>query len=128
MTPEGERILSAEDLQAVTRYGLGAVDCSWAAPEFLNRIEGKRGRSLPWLLAGNPVNYGLPDRLTTLEAFAASMWILGFRDRAEQLLSLYKWGGTFLTLNLDSLERYAGMDFEEIVEIQDNLLKERLLS
>lgn len=128
LTPEGERMFSAEDLPAVRRYGLGAVDCSWATPEFLNRIEEKRGRSLPWLLAGNPVNYALPGKLTTLEAFAAAMWILGLKDRAGQLLSLYKWGATFLTLNLESLERYEGMHSKELVEIQDSLLKERLLS
>lgn len=121
-------MLSVEDLQSVKQYGLGAVDCSWATSDFLNRIEERRARALPWLVAGNPVNYGLSYRLTTLEAFAASMWILGFRDRAEQLLSLYKWGGTFLTLNLDALERYVGKDSKEVVEIQDTLLKERLLS
>lgn len=128
LTPEAERMLSAEDLPRVMRYGLGAIDCSWATSDFLNRVEEKRGRALPWLLAGNPVNYGLSNKLTTLEAFAASMWILGFRDRAEQLLSLYKWGGTFVTLNLDALELYSGRDFKAIVEIQDDLLKERLLS
>jgi rRNA small subunit aminocarboxypropyltransferase len=128
LTPEGDRMFSAEDLPAVKRYGLGAVDCSWATPEFLNRVESRRGRALPWLLAGNPVNYGLAGKLTTLEAFAASMWILGLREWAEQLLSLYKWGGTFLTLNLDFLERYAGVDSTEMIEVQDNLLKERLLS
>ncbi len=121
-------MLSAEDLPSVKRYGLGAIDCSWATSDFLSRIEEKRARALPWLIAGNPVNYGLSYQLTTLEAFAASMWILGFKERAERLLSLYKWGGTFLTLNLDALERYTGMNSKEIVEIQDNLLKERLLS
>ena len=56
------------------------------------------------------------------------MWILGFRERAEHLLSLYKWGGTFLTLNLDALEKYEGMNSKEIVAIQDSLLNERMLS
>ncbi len=128
LTPEAERVLSMEDLAVVRQYGLGAIDCSWTTSDFLSRIVEKRGRSLPWLVAGNPVNYALSSRLTTLEAFAASMWILGFRERAEQLLSLYKWGGTFVTLNLDALERYAGMGSKEIVVIQDTLLSERLLS
>lgn len=128
MTPEGERTLSIEDLESVRKYGLGAVDCSWAAADFLTHIEKKRGRSLPWLVAGNPVNYGLSSRLTTLEAFAAALWILTFKQRAEQLLSLYKWGSTFLTLNLDALEKYTGVTAKEIEGIQDDLLKERLLS
>lgn len=128
LTPEGERVLSIEDLEVVSRQGLGAIDCSWATSDFLGRIEDKRARFLPWLVAGNPVNYALSSRLTTLEAFAASMWILGFRERAKQLLSLYKWGGTFLTLNLDALERYAGMNAKEMIAIQDTLLNERLLS
>ncbi len=129
LTPEAGRILSINDAEVVRRHGLGAVDCSWATPDFLTRIGEGRGRSLPWLIAGNPVNYGLSHKLTTLEAFAASLWILGFKERSNQLLALYKWGGTFLALNLDALERYVGAaSSAEMVEIQEALLREQLLN
>lgn len=126
LTPEARKTLSIEDLKTVERNGLGAIDCSWATADFLSRIEEKRGRSLPWLVAGNPVNYGISSKLTTLEAFSASLWLLGFREGAEQLLSLYKWGATFLTLNLHGLEKYAGSSSSMIEETQDALLKELL--
>ena len=128
LTPNTERRLSYEDLEAVTRHGIGAVDCSWATPEFLDKVDAKRGRTLPWLLAGNPVNYSTPGKLTTLEAFAAALWITDFTNEAKQLLGLYKWGATFLTLNLDALEKYAGQDESMIKESEHALLAEQMLS
>ncbi len=127
LTPEGEKTLSADDREVITRFGLGAVDCSWATPEFLGRIDAARARSLPWLVAGNPINFGLAWRLSTLEAFAAALWIIGFRQYAQRLLSLYKWGGTFLTLNLESLERYANASADGMQEVQDSVMRDRLL-
>jgi len=45
--------------------------------------------------------------LSSVEAVAATMYILGEVEEAERYLSLYKWGGTLLTLNADPLEAYA---------------------
>jgi pre-rRNA-processing protein TSR3 len=73
------------------------------------RLPGE-GRKLPTLLAANPVNYAKPHKLSSVEALAAALSIMGFRDRAVRLLSLFKWGETFLTLNSEPLESYSLAD------------------
>ena len=80
-------------------------------------------RALPYLVAANPVNFGRPMRLTTVEAFAAALVILGERDRAERALSKFTWGETFLELNAEPLRRYADCeDSGEVVEIQQEYI------
>jgi pre-rRNA-processing protein TSR3 len=61
---------------------------------------------LPTLLAANPVNYAKPHRLSSLEALAGALAVMGFWGSASRLLRLYKWGQTFLTLNSNLLESY----------------------
>ena len=76
-------------------------------------------RALPFLLAANPVNFGRPFRLSTVEAFAAALYILGEKEQAALILGKFKWGQTFLELNLEPLERYSeAKDSSEIVQIQ----------
>jgi pre-rRNA-processing protein TSR3 len=76
-------------------------------------------RRLPTLLAGNPTNYGIPDRLSTAEALAAALILTGFRQPAELILSLFKWGETFLTLNQDPLESYSAAKSSEISLLEE---------
>lgn len=84
------------------------IDCSWnrAQPVFEKNIRGQN-RKLPPLLAGNPINYGIISRLSTAEALAAALIITGFREQGEKILSLFKWGPTFLSLNAEPLISYA---------------------
>ena len=88
-------------------YGIVAIDCSWEKVQnaFAFRIPGV-GRRLPTLLASNPVNYARPHKLSSLEALAASLHIMGFKEKSAQLLSIFKWGPGFLTLNAEPLEAY----------------------
>jgi pre-rRNA-processing protein TSR3 len=88
-------------------HGLVAIDCSWEKVQatFASRLPGV-GRRLPTLLASNPVNYAKPHKLSSLEALAASLYIMGFRGESARLLSLFKWGPGFLTLNEQPLEAY----------------------
>jgi pre-rRNA-processing protein TSR3 len=44
--------------------------------------------------------------LSSLEAVAATMYVLGEVEEATRYLSIYKWGPTFTTLNQDPLEAY----------------------
>ena len=104
---------------------LVALDCSWETAERLVEDFAGVHRSLPFLVAGNPVSYGTPFRLNTVEAFAGALCILGERDSAERLLSKFAWGHTFLELNEEPLARYAGCaDSAEVVAVQDDYLAE----
>jgi len=120
LNPHAERALSPAD--AGTEH-LVALDCSWErAGEARFSLPGEH-RGLPFLVAANPVNYGTPFELTTVEALAAGLYILGEPGRAREILAKFTWGETFLELNAEPLERYAGCtDSEEIVDVQAEYL------
>ena len=92
---------------------LTAVDCSWrlAAGVFEGGRSGAAAaavrRRLPPLLAGNPVNYSRVGMLTTVEALAGALFIMGFGGRAMDLLARFSWGHTFAELNGALLDDYA---------------------
>ena len=104
LNPFAHRVLSSDDASA---KGILAVDCSWnqAKEIFFKKVGGKH-RRLPILLAGNPTNYARPQMLSTVEAVAATLYILGEVEEAMRYLSIYKWGPTFATLNAEPLEAY----------------------
>ncbi|MCL7418682.1 MAG: DUF367 family protein, partial [Halalkalicoccus sp.] len=77
LNPHAERALSPADREKTDR--LVALDCSWeSAGEALFSMAGEH-RALPYLVAANPVNFGRPFELTTVEALAAGLTILGER-------------------------------------------------
>ena len=125
LNPFADRVLSPEDgVGSGARHDrLVALDCSWeTAQREAFDLEGIH-RALPFLVAANPVNYGTPFQLNTVEAFAGALCILGQRDHAEELLSKFTWGHTFLELNAEPLRRYAECtDSEEILDVQDDYL------
>jgi pre-rRNA-processing protein TSR3 len=88
-----------------------AIDCSWERAAEVLRMERliARGiaRRLPALLAANPVNYAKLGKMSSAEALAASLYILGFRGMAGQIMDKFKWGHTFLELNSEPLLEYA---------------------
>jgi len=108
LNPASQNLYSPKDRESAVRWGLVAVDCSWRRADqvFSRRLPGVN-RRLPTLLAGNPVNYGHKSLLSSLEALAAALYIAGFKSEAEGLLSIYKWGATFLSLNQEPLEEYS---------------------
>ena len=121
LDPHAERALSPADRDGGDR--LVALDCSWvsADPERF-ALRGPH-RALPFLVAANPVNYGRPFRLTTAEALAAGLAILGERDRAHRVLEPFRWGETFLELNDEPLRRYSDCpDSAAVVAVQDDYL------
>lgn len=123
LNPYAERALSPADRTRETR--LVALDCSWetAKAEAFD-LRGPQ-RSLPFLVASNPVNYGTPFQLNTVEAFAGALSILGEREQGEQILSHFSWGQTFLELNDEPLRRYADCeDSSAVVEVQDDYLED----
>jgi len=108
LNPFAEKSLSREDTDIALKHGIVAVDCSWKnAENNFEYLDKKcKPRALPFVIASNPVNYGKPFKLTTLEAFASALYILGDVEKSEEILNLYKWGPHFLELNKEPLEDY----------------------
>ena len=125
LDPYSPKALSVEDREKVREKGLVGLDCSWKRLDKVPyRIKtGKNSRSLPFLIAANPTNYGKPCILSTAEAIAASFYIIGFKDIATDIMSGFKWGPHFLTLNEELLERYSKAKSSlEVVEIQNEYI------
>ena len=124
LNPHAERALSPVDRE-VALDTLVALDCSWeSAEEAAFSMPGEH-RALPFLVAANPVNFGRPFRLTTVEALAAGLFILGDSDHAADLLEPFRWGETFLEMNAEPLTRYAACaDSSEVVAVQADYLAE----
>lgn len=122
LSPFSEKALSPEDRGA---RGLAALDCSWAhAEEVFERLSLNQ-RALPFLVAANPVNYGKPFKLSTVEALAAGLFILGQATQAELILSKFNWGHVFLELNREPLLEYAAAKNSlEVVQIQNAYLSQ----
>jgi len=108
LNPFAEKCLSREDLDMAQKHGLVALDCSWKTAEqtFMSLETTMVSRALPFVLAANPVNYGKAFQLTTLEAFAAALYIFGEVDYAKEILGIYTWAPQFLLLNREPLEEY----------------------
>lgn len=122
LTPEAERALSRKDQGRAKKRGVVVLDVSWRAATF-PKIPGITERALPFLVAANPVNYGKPFKLSSVEAFAAALIILGEEDQARLVLSKFAWGEQFLKLNAEPLEDYANAkNSAEIVEAQKQFI------
>jgi pre-rRNA-processing protein TSR3 len=108
LMPTTRKVISKDDLEIARKCGIAVLDLSWKATgdEFPRGIKDSRQRALPFLVAGNPVNYSKPFILSSVEAFAAALIILGYRDQAEMLMSKFTWGQTFLDLNREPFEEY----------------------
>jgi pre-rRNA-processing protein TSR3 len=126
LNPVSEIAFSPADREYVHRSGLVALDCSWKQSEAVfNRSRGNNQRALPYLIAANPINTYIPIKLSTAEAIAAALYILGDIDAAKDTLSVFKWGPSFITLNREWLDSYASCtNSSEIVKVQTEIMKE----
>ncbi|MBS7281590.1 MAG: DUF367 family protein [Candidatus Freyarchaeota archaeon] len=116
--PFTDNFLSPADRDIMINHGLSAIDCSWNKILPISDTGRFVMRRLPFLLAANPTNYSKPYKLSTLEALAAALFIVGFYKHALLLLSKVKWGNTFLTLNRELLTKYTSASGpEEIVAL-----------
>ena len=125
LNPFSEKSVSREDRKIIKDNGLVAIDCSWKKVErtsFMFRTA-KYHRSLPYLVAANPTNYGRPCILSTAEAIAATFYIIGFKNIAVEIMSQFKWGPHFLKLNHELLEAYYHAENSmEVVKIQNEFI------
>jgi len=128
LDPFTPKAFSPEDRKTIEKRGLSALDCSWVhAKEVFDIQSHWIPRCLPYLVAANPVNYGKPTKLSTVEALAAALYIAGFREQAAELLSKFKWGPQFSRLNEVLLERYAkAKDSADVVKVQQEYMDQNL--
>ena len=118
------KVLGPEDREIFDSHGaLVGLDCSWAqieeSVEHVMRRTRLQPRMLPLLLAANPVNWGKPGKLSTVEALAASLYLMGRVEQCQELLSKFRWGERFLELNKEPLEAYAeAKSSAELVALQ----------
>ena len=127
LDPYSSKVLSKTDLEFAGPHGLLAVDCSWEKADEAFRLVNVRKkvipRALPFLIAVNPVNYGKAFQLSTLEALAAALIILGYRDLAKEILNIYKWSSNFLVMNEQPLLEYEKANTsEEIIKAQEEFV------
>ena len=122
-------VLNPFSLAPVMRKDVGiadsvcAIDCSWErADEVLKHqrmISHGIGRRLPAMLAANPVNYAKLGKLSSAEALAGALYVLGDKKMAADIMDKFKWGHTFLELNSNLLEDYVGAETEDqIVQLE----------
>ena len=129
LNPLSGKILGPEDHSIIESGGkLVGLDCSWRlieeSVEYLQGRDTRKNekllhRTLPILVAANPVNWGKPSKLSTVEALAAAIYLMGKKDVASTMLSHFKWGPNFLTLNKEPLETYcSAKTSSELVNMQ----------
>jgi pre-rRNA-processing protein TSR3 len=127
LDPFSEKALSKADAEIAEKYGMIALDCSWnRIKKFSGLRKRTESRALPYLVAANPTHYGKPTILSTVEALAAALFIMGKTNRAEDLLHIFKWGRAFLELNREPLSAYASAkNSKEIVALQNRFMGTR---
>ncbi|KAL9233283.1 hypothetical protein vseg_008304 [Gypsophila vaccaria] len=127
LSPVGTNCVSREDYSLIKQRGLAVVDCSWARLGDVPFVKLRCGapRLLPWLVAANPVNYGRPCELSCVEALSAALIICGEEETADLLLSKFKWGHAFLSLNKELLKAYSECNNSaEILSVQNAWLSQ----
>ncbi len=126
LNPVSQVAFSPADRGNIMKSGLIALDCSWKKAEeiFRTTTQGIQ-RSLPYLLAANPINTYKPIKLSTAEAIAAALYIAGEKQRARDLLGVFKWGPNFIILNQEWLESYAACKSStDVVAVQKEIMQE----
>lgn len=126
LTPTGEKCVSAADREIMDTKGIAVVDCSWAKIDQtpIAALKPSHGRLLPFLVAGNPINYGRPCQLSCVEAIAATMYIVGYQKLATHYLNKFSWGHSFIDLNEELLDIYANCkDSASVVTAQNEYLE-----
>jgi len=125
LDPSAGTILGPDDLPLIERgASLVALDCSWKQLDAsLVRIRKSsprlEGRTLPLVLAANPISWGKPGRLSTVEALAVCLILLDKEEQARRILKPFSWGEQFLILNAEPLAAYKeATSRENLVELQ----------
>lgn len=124
LNPYSDTVLCKSDRELTDT--ITAIDCSW---EKVNNTFKKNfpgiNRRLPSLLAANPINYSKIGKLSSAEALAGALFILGFDKQAFEVMNKFKWGHTFFELNDELLKEYANaQNSAEIQHIEAEYFKQ----
>lgn len=127
LSSEAQEVVSPNDRDIVGVSGIAGINCSWNRLEeipFRTMGNSRHHRLLPFMVAANPVNYGRPFKMNTAEAMAATLYIVGYKSEAEQILEPFGWGPEFLRLNNEVLELYsAATDSASVKEAEEEYLE-----
>ncbi|CAM9417313.1 unnamed protein product, partial [Ectocarpus fasciculatus] len=119
LSSEARTYLSPADKEIVEKHGIGGINCSWNRLDeipFGKMGSGRTQRILPLLFAANTVNYGRPFKMNTAEAMAASLYIVGLKEDAVNMLYPFSYGQEFIRLNFEALEAYSACSSAAEVE------------
>jgi pre-rRNA-processing protein TSR3 len=120
LDPTAEQALSPADRHVKS---ITVLDCSWAVLDTGKVRSWRIRRALPFLIAANPVNFGKPCVLSSVEALAGALYIIGEKDRAFELLAKVSWGIRFFEVNKEPLDLYTtAKDSGEVIKIQELFL------
>ncbi len=121
LNPFSETLLTRND--ADIAGAVCAVDCSWERADDVAKhqrvFSAGISRRLPAMLAANPTNYAKLGKLSSAEALAGALYILGDRQVAADMMNKFKWGHTFLELNANLLEDYSNAKTHEQMAIAE---------
>tara|TARA_B100002052_G_C15801489_1_gene561325 strand:- start:662 stop:1183 length:522 start_codon:yes stop_codon:yes gene_type:complete len=121
LDPNSDTILGGQDKEMISLgCSLVVLDCSWKKVDSsLRRLMGNtmlEGRVLPLLLAANPVSWGKVGRLSSAEALAASLAILGRWVQARKILEPFQFGDHFFSLNKEPLDAYENATSKDSIK------------
>ena len=117
-------LIGPEDYNTLKRgAAIVSLDCSWKeidnSIKYLNEKTNLDNRTLPVVLAANPISWGKPGRLSNVEAFAVSLIIFEQWEQARSILQPFKFGDEFFNLNRLPLEAYSqAKSNTELAELQ----------
>jgi pre-rRNA-processing protein TSR3 len=119
----GKKFVTKNDLEYIEKSGICVIDCSWNRIEETREFRYKHERKLPFVVAGNPVNYGKPYQLSCVEALVTALCAVGYLPQAKFILSKFGWADGFWKQN-PGIELYGECDTLEQIEAKSKELSE----
>jgi len=124
LSPFAEQALSPADRPHAMKHSLVVMDLTWSNIDDMPKMKAMNERSLPFLIASNPVNWGRPMELNSAEAVVASLMILGEKEQATEITKRFGWGEEFIRLNGEMLSDYSkAATSTDVVRIQNEYLE-----
>ncbi|KAL7715565.1 18S rRNA aminocarboxypropyltransferase [Entamoeba marina] len=128
LTPDSSAsLMTPKDIEIIEKSGVAVIDCSWneysagRGVDKVKKLKYRNGRFLPFLMAGNPVNFGKPYKLNCAEALAGALAICGLMDDAKIVMEVFGWGQTFLDINKKVIKEYQSCEtIDDIMKIQSD--------